>query len=117
MGRTGTADLPLHGGRVPEWLASRMARLGSVMVVNLTDRRAGASREATLELSREPERVLRELPRLRMPAHHDVRKSDVFLRRLHGTLAAARDVRAARLSRASAAAGCGRAHGRGARGG
>jgi len=60
-------------------------------VVNLTDRRAAASREATLELSREPERVLRELPRLRMPAHHDVRKSDVFLRRLHGTLAAARD--------------------------
>jgi hypothetical protein len=60
-------------------------------VVNLTDRRAAASREATLELSRDPERVLQELPRLRMPAHHDVRKSDVFLRRLHGTLAAARD--------------------------
>ena len=60
-------------------------------VVNLTDRRAAASREATLELSRDPERVLRELPRLRMPAHHEVRKSDVFLRRLHGTLAAARD--------------------------
>src|SRR5882724_499443 len=60
-------------------------------VVNLTDRRAAASREAALELSREPERVLRELPRLRMPAHHDVRKSDVFLRRLHGTLAAARE--------------------------
>ena len=60
-------------------------------VVNLTDRRAAASREATLELSRDPERVLHELPRLRMPAHHDVRKSDVFLRRLHGTLAAARD--------------------------
>jgi len=60
-------------------------------VVNLTDRRAAASREAALELSREPERVLRELPRLRMPAHHDVRKSDVFLRRLHGTLAAARN--------------------------
>src|SRR5215207_8762855 len=26
-----------------------------------------------------------------MPAHHDVRKSDVFIRRLHGTLAAAAD--------------------------
>jgi hypothetical protein len=59
--------------------------------VNLTDRRAAASREATLELSRDPERVLRELPRLRLPAHHEVRKSDVFLRRLHGTLAAARE--------------------------
>jgi uncharacterized protein len=30
--RTGTADLPLHGGRVPEWLASRMAELGRVVV-------------------------------------------------------------------------------------
>jgi len=31
-GRTGSADLPLHGGRVPAWLASRMARLGRVLV-------------------------------------------------------------------------------------
>jgi uncharacterized protein len=30
--RTGSADLPLHGGRVPAWLASRMARLGRVLV-------------------------------------------------------------------------------------
>src|SRR5438045_4667103 len=60
-------------------------------ILNLTDRRAGASREATLELSREPERVLRELPRLQLPAHHEVRRSDVFIRRLHGTLAAARE--------------------------
>jgi len=30
--KTGTADLPLHGGRVPSWLASRMARLGRVVV-------------------------------------------------------------------------------------
>ena len=30
--KTGSADLPLHGGRVPMWLASRMARLGRVMV-------------------------------------------------------------------------------------
>src|SRR6059058_609460 len=32
MGRTGSADLPLHGGRVPAWLAARMARLGTVIV-------------------------------------------------------------------------------------
>jgi hypothetical protein len=31
-GRSGTADLPLHGGRVPPWLAARMARLGRVIV-------------------------------------------------------------------------------------
>ncbi len=28
--KAGTADLPLHGGRVPPWLATRMARLGTV---------------------------------------------------------------------------------------
>lgn len=30
--RSGSADLPLHGGRVPRWLADRMTRLGAVMV-------------------------------------------------------------------------------------
>jgi hypothetical protein len=29
--RTGSADLPLHSGRVPIWLAERMTRLGAVM--------------------------------------------------------------------------------------
>jgi hypothetical protein len=29
--RTGSADLPLHGGQVPRWLASRMSRLGAIM--------------------------------------------------------------------------------------
>lgn len=29
--RSGSADLPLHGGRVPEWLAGRMAKLGAVI--------------------------------------------------------------------------------------
>jgi uncharacterized protein len=29
--RAGSADLPLHGGQVPHWLASRMSRLGAVM--------------------------------------------------------------------------------------
>src|SRR5919202_3299133 len=31
MGRSGTASLPLHGGRLPDWLAGRMARLGRVL--------------------------------------------------------------------------------------
>jgi hypothetical protein len=30
--RTGSADLPLHGGRVPPWLGQRMTRLGAVIV-------------------------------------------------------------------------------------
>ncbi|WP_295941674.1 DUF763 domain-containing protein [uncultured Xanthomonas sp.] len=29
--RSGSADLPLHGGRVPHWLGARMTRLGAVM--------------------------------------------------------------------------------------
>src|SRR5919206_2545134 len=29
--RAGSADLPLHGGRVPKWLADRMTRLGAVV--------------------------------------------------------------------------------------
>ena len=29
--RSGSADLPLHGGQVPRWLANRMTRLGAVM--------------------------------------------------------------------------------------
>ena len=31
MKRSGLADLPLHNGRVPEWLASRMTRLGTAI--------------------------------------------------------------------------------------
>src|SRR3989475_6125861 len=75
---------------VEEPHAAIEGRPGSA-ILNLTDRRARASREVSLELSREPERVLRELPRLQLPAHHEVRRSDVFIRRLHGTLAAARE--------------------------
>jgi hypothetical protein len=56
-------------------------------IVNLTDRRAETSRRAQLELvARGPDAVL---PHLIMPRHHDVRPSDVLLRRLRGTIAAA----------------------------
>jgi uncharacterized protein len=72
-------------------------------IINLTDHRAEAARAAQLDLlSLGPDRIVAEfaalnakpetqplLPHLIMPAHHDVRSSDVFTRRLHGTLAAA----------------------------
>jgi uncharacterized protein len=78
-------------------------------IVNLTDRRADRSRAAQLELLTMlgPQRIVHEyaalsqppvaqppaaqpmLPHLVMPAHHDVRSSDMFTRRLHATLAAA----------------------------
>jgi uncharacterized protein len=76
---------------------------GSGEIVNLTDRRAGPARAQAPELlaSLGPDRIVRQvaalegraeaplLPHLVMPAHHDLRPSDVVLRRLHGALAAA----------------------------
>src|SRR5262245_22955874 len=35
MKRSGLADLPLHGGRVPQWLADRMAKLGTAIVESI----------------------------------------------------------------------------------
>src|SRR5437016_7037628 len=35
MRRSGTADLPLHGGSVPPWLAERMTRLGTAICENV----------------------------------------------------------------------------------
>jgi hypothetical protein len=88
-------------------------------IVNLADARAERSRAAGLELVhggpdrtisvlrrlRQPANAalslfpeteaidapLPQLPHLQLPHHHDVRASDVVLKRLHGTLAAAAD--------------------------
>jgi len=78
-------------------------------IINLTDRRAAPSRRDQIDLltALGPDGVTREfaaldanagaataeplLPHLVMPAHHDVRASDVHLRRLHANLAAAAD--------------------------
>lgn len=35
MKRSGTADLPLHGGRVPQWLADRMTKLGTAITESI----------------------------------------------------------------------------------
>ena len=83
---------------------------GQGEIINLTDRRAAVSRQTQLDLlqSLGPDGIARKLreveaparspqpqqgllPHLVMPAHHDVRPSDVFERRLHATLAAAAD--------------------------
>lgn len=80
-------------------------------IVNLVDRRADPSRRGQLDIlaSLGPDKITREfaalrrqvstfadpaqaeLPFLIMPAHHDVRSTDVIARRLHGNLAAAAD--------------------------
>jgi hypothetical protein len=61
-------------------------------IMNLVDENAGKAQNAMLALTREnPERTLQHVRRLVMPAHHDVRSSDVDLRRLGAVLAAAHD--------------------------
>ena len=35
MKRSGFADLPLHGGHVPAWLAERMTKLGTAIVESI----------------------------------------------------------------------------------
>jgi hypothetical protein len=87
-------------------------------IVNLTDRRADASRRGQLDLLRDlgADRIVREvvalegdalpsavakaplLPHLVMPTHHDVRPKDVMMRRLHGALAAAAECGPAEFS-------------------
>ncbi len=37
MKRSGTADLPLHGGRVPAWLGERMTRLGTAIARHIVE--------------------------------------------------------------------------------
>lgn len=64
-------------------------------ILNLTDRRASPARDDTLELTRLPPaavvRELTDLRHLKLPRHHDVRPSEVLIRRLHATLELARD--------------------------
>jgi len=38
MKRSGVADLPLHGGRVPQWLAERMTKLGTAIAESIITR-------------------------------------------------------------------------------
>ena len=40
MRSTGRADLPLHTGTVPKWLADRMMQLGTLIVESLVTIRA-----------------------------------------------------------------------------
>jgi uncharacterized protein len=82
------------------------------VIVNLTDRRAAASRRRQLDLldALGPDGIVRQLARLEgaaaegsgataqpllphlvMPAHHDVRPEDIVTHRLHANLAAAAD--------------------------
>jgi hypothetical protein len=68
------------------------------VIVNLTDARSKGARDASVELAQSgPATVERELKavlrdrHLTMPRHHEVRPTDVFLRRLHAAIALANE--------------------------
>jgi hypothetical protein len=66
------------------------------VIRNLVDGRAAPAQDALLAIAHEdPEKTLAQVRRLEMPAHHDVRRSDVNARRLGAVLALAheRDLR------------------------
>lgn len=60
------------------------------LILNLTNQEASAAKTGILEIVREsPERMLPEIRKIVMPAHHDVRAKDVDLKRLGSMLALA----------------------------
>src|SRR3984885_12543195 len=61
-------------------------------IMNLVDAQAKAAQDAMLEIAREkPESTLREVRKLELPAHHDVRAENVDLKRLGAVLAVAHE--------------------------
>ncbi|MFL5771849.1 MAG: DUF763 domain-containing protein [Flavisolibacter sp.] len=65
---------------------SAVCGINQGMILNLTAGEAHSTRDAMLNVTREkPELMMQEIQQLVMPGHHDVRSSDVDLRRL-GTI-------------------------------
>jgi hypothetical protein len=61
-------------------------------ILNLTAKAAAPTRTGILDLTKEnPGRIMREVTKLVMPGHHDVRAEDVNLKRLGAVLALAHD--------------------------
>src|SRR6202790_3132088 len=58
-------------------------------IMNLVDAQAAAAQKAMLGMAREPHVTLREVAKLTVPQHHDVRAKDVDLKRLGAILAVA----------------------------
>jgi len=64
--------------------------LGSI--INLADKQASEARTSIIEMTAEsPERMMREVKKLVMPSHHDVRSKDVDMKRLGAMLWVAHD--------------------------
>jgi uncharacterized protein len=64
--------------------------VGPGEIMNLVDQHAGPAQSALLKIAQEnPESTLREVRKLAMPAHHDLRAENVDLKRLGAVLAVA----------------------------
>lgn len=62
-------------------------------ILNLTDSKASKARSGIIEISKEnPDKMLAEIKKIRLPAHHDVRQKNVDLKRLWAVLALAQDL-------------------------
>ena len=62
-------------------------------ILNLTDAEAAPARAGIMEISQEnPDKMLAEIKKIKLPAHHDVRQQNVDLKRLGAVLAIAQDL-------------------------
>jgi len=62
-------------------------------ILNLTDTKASKARASILEISQEnPDKMITEIKKIRLPAHHDVRQQNIDLKRLGTILAMAQDL-------------------------
>ena len=61
--------------------------LNNAKILNLVDKRAGGTRQSIMEISEtHPDKILKELPRLLVPAYKDVKAKDVDMKRLGSIL-------------------------------
>ena len=62
-------------------------------ILNLTDSKAEKTRNGILEIAQEnPDKMIDEIKKIKLPAHHDVQSKDVDLKRLGAVLALSQDL-------------------------
>lgn len=63
------------------------------LILNLTDKAAAPTKDGILAITKEhPTRMMEEIAKIRMPAHHDVKAKDINLKRLGSVLALSQDI-------------------------
>ena len=62
------------------------------LILNLTNKEASVTQQGILNITKEnPDLMIREIKKMQMPFHHDVKRKDVNLKRLGSTLALAHE--------------------------